>query len=154
MYTWTTFQKAISSLKSIENSYHEYEAIQSQATLYKGILPIEHLKYQRLADKLKGKILVEVAAVKSTVYFWHFPFYSGDFVALGKALSLAGMPIEMSKTSTARDRFRQFMRSAPESAQKNISESMSSSQRDALSTSLLRKLAVRRQALAKSVLNN
>ncbi len=154
MYTWTSFQKSLSALQSIENHYHEYVSIQSQAELFEDVIPIEHERYQRLANRLKRKIFVEVAKIQKPVYFWHFPFYTGDFLGLGKALALAGSPIEMSRSTEVRDRFRQFLRSAPESAQKNISGAMSSPRRQYFSTALLRKLAFRRQSLAESVLNN
>ncbi len=154
MYTWTSFQKSLPALQSIENHYQEYVAIQSQADLFEGVLPIEHQRYQKLAARLKRKILVEVSQLGKPLFFWHFPFYTGDFLGLGKALALSGQPIEMNRTSEVRDRFRQFLKSAPESAQKNISGAMTSPQRQKLSRSLLRKLAYKRQLLAESVLNN
>lgn len=154
MYTWTSFQKSLSVLQSIENHYHEYVSIQSQAELFEDVLPIEHERYQRLANRLKRKIFVEVSQLQKPVYFWHFPFYTGDFLGLGKALALAGSPIQMNRSTEVRDRFRQFLRSAPESAQKNISGAMTSPRRQYFSTALLRKLALRRQSLAENILNN
>lgn len=154
MYTWTSFQKSLPVLQSIENHYHEYESIQAQADLFKGVLPIEHERYQRLANGLKRKIFVEVSQLQKPVHFWHFPFYTGDFLGLGKALSLAGKPIEMVRSQDVRDRFRQFLKSAPETAQKNISGAMTSPRRQQFSRSLLRKLALRKQTLAESILNN
>lgn len=154
MYTWTSFQKSLPALLTIENHYHEYVAIQSQADLFKDVLPVEYERYQRLANRLKGNLSVEVSQLSKPVYFWHFPFYTGDFLGLGKALSLAGKPIEMKQSTEVRDRFRQFLRSAPESAKKNISGAMTSPQRQKFSNTLLRKLALRRQSLAERVLNN
>lgn len=154
MYTWTSFQKSLSVLQSIENHYHEYVSIQSQADLFEGVLPIEHERYERLAIRLKRKICLEASQIQKPVYFWHFPFYTGDFLGLGKALALAGKPIQMKRSTEVRDRFRQFLRSAPESAQKNISGAMTSPRRQQFSTTLLRKLATRRQILADSILNN
>lgn len=154
MYTWTSFHKSLPVLQSIENHYHEYVSIQSQADLFEGVLPMEHERYQRLAHRLKRKIVVESAQITRPVHFWHFPFYPGDFLGLGKALSLTGNPIEMNRSTEVRDRFRQFLRTAPESAQKNISGAITNPRRQHFSTALLRKLARRRQALADNILNN
>lgn len=151
MYTWTSFEKSLPALKSIEFSYQQYQSLLGLADLYKGVLDQEAMRCGLEAQVWKERVIAETAQLEGDLCFWHFPFYPGDFIELSKGLYLGEKPVEMDRTKVVRDRFRQFIRTAPDSSKEKISGSMSTPRRKSLSFTLLRKLAARRQQMTDSL---
>ena len=151
MYTWTSFEKSLPTLKSIEFSFQQYQNLLGLADLYAAVLEQESMQCAMEAQVWKERVISESATLREDIYFWHFPFYPGDFVELSKGLYLGEKPVEMNRTKAVRDRFRQFIRTAPDSSKEKISVSMTAPRRRSLSISLLRKLASRRKQISDSL---
>jgi len=154
MYTWASFQRSIPALTSIEFAARQHDALMDLANLYQDILEQEASKCVEDAKQIREQILIETSALSAELCFWHFPFYPGDFLVLSKGLTLGGRPVKMTKTQMVRDRFRQFMRSAPESSGQMFTEKMTNPERKSLSYRLLRKLADRRKDVVNALSMN
>ncbi len=150
MYSWLSFQKALPTLQMIESAWQEYLAAQSMHTLCEGILEEEAESSQQQSEEQLTRIQQLSEDLPGEVFFWHYPFYQGDFLELMEALSTSSKPVQRETTQLVRDRFRTFMKSIPETDKINMSVPgmIDNQARKRTSIKLLRKLAEARQTLS------
>ncbi|MDP5171473.1 MAG: hypothetical protein NWR72_14605 [Bacteroidia bacterium] len=154
MNTWSSFQQALPQLQKIEFAYERYQASWELQQLLDDVLPEEAYRNTRETEELNAILCELVEALDEELCFWHYPFYKGKFSSLIKAFSQAGKPVSMEATDMVRNRFRQFVRTAPDLQLGSMPQAMKNDQARHRSIGLLRQLATQKLQLANLVSSN
>ncbi len=116
MNTWTDFQNQIPKLLEIEATFQGFAHTESLQNLLDETLPGIQGFDETMEREMHLRLIVMVESLPSPLYFWHFPFYPGDFPLLIQAMKAAGVRIPMEMGADVRDRFRNFLKTVPSKA--------------------------------------
>lgn len=148
MKNWQEFQLAEPILKRIERRFTKLQNFERR---YKSVNAEVHGFSQNDLDETKEIILEsirdEAAMIPGKVYYWLYPFYSGNFLQLVAALGHCGMMERQKDDAESRNAFYQFFKTVPIDERLQLGERLNHPELTDQAIKIQKKIKARKDAL-------
>lgn len=114
MYSWSEFQQVLPLLQRIEARFarlRRFEEKYPENLTHIHGFTVEDIQHAKAA--LLASLKADAKAVPLKLYYWLYPFYSGDFMCLVAAMGTAGEMEKQKDDDQSREAFYKFFRSVP-----------------------------------------
>ncbi|MEZ4826468.1 MAG: hypothetical protein R3C61_09260 [Bacteroidia bacterium] len=155
MKTWKEFkqvepilqriEKRFTRLQGLERTYHKLNPENS------GITP-EEIKETR--EVILESIREEAGGIEGRIYYWLYPFYSGNFLQLVAALGNCGMMETQKDDAESRNAFYNFFRTVPMEERLQLGERLNHPELTQQSIRIQEKIQEKKVALQEHINRN
>ena len=150
MKSWKEFREAEPVLKRIERRFSQLQRFEKK---YQALgFPDEEFSEQDLQDA-KAALLESIKAdamhVKGKVYYWLYPFYTGNFLQLVAALGSCGMMEKQKDDPQSRNAFYAFFKTVPLQERLELGKRLNHPELTEQATKIQKKIQAKKDALKK-----
>ncbi|MEZ4775785.1 MAG: hypothetical protein R3D00_21575 [Bacteroidia bacterium] len=148
MKTWKEFKLAEPTLQRIERRFAKLQVF--ERSYYKlnpesSCIGPEDMKETR--EVILDSIRAEAETVEGKIYYWLYPFYSGNFLQLVAALGNCGMMETQKDDAESRNAFYNFFRTVPIEERLQLGERLNHPELTQQSIRIQEKIQARKESL-------